>query len=139
MIKQPSLESGCGIACVANIIGKSYQDTYEIMSDSKCKNKYDDRVTIQQIEKFLGLYENIHTKRSETIEDTVSALLYIRWPDDKRYKHWVLYSDGLYWDPSPQQNEPTDHYLTKPEVIISLFSNHALSKELVLFANEKRI
>ena len=135
MVKQPSSESGCGIACVANIIGKSYQETYEAMSGLRCKNKHDDRVTIQQIEKFLSLAEHIHTERVDGIEDTKSALLYVRWPGDKRYKHWILYSEGLYWDPSPQQNEPTVNYPTKPEVIISLFDDQHLSKELALFAN----
>ena len=125
MIKQPSSESGCGIACIANLIGKSYEDTYQLMAEANCKNRNDDRVRIDQIKNFLSLSEI--TYHSQTILNRKNtAIVYVRWPDDKRYKHWVIFHDKRFWDPAPYSSEPSFEYPTKPEYIIEIQSDFVM-------------
>ncbi|MEZ8880647.1 hypothetical protein [Vibrio lentus] len=125
MIKQPSSESGCGIACVANLIGKSYEDTYELMAKTDCKNRNDDRVTINQIKNFLSLFE-ITNRSKTTLNSKKSAIVYVRWPFDRRYKHWVIFHDKRFWDPAPYTSEPSFDYPTKPEYIIEINSDFVM-------------
>ena len=135
LIKQPTSESGCGIACISNIFGHSYDVAYNQMANAGCKNKHDDRVTVQQIEKYLSKGSYVFFSREDKLECDMTALLYVRWPHDKRYKHWILYADGKFWDPDPEIEGPTRCYATEPEVIISLFGDLKMKRPLDLRSN----
>jgi hypothetical protein len=124
MIKQPKDGGGCGIACVANIVNKTYLVTKKRLDDAKCKND-NDNITIPQLLRFFREHtDGVHVKKERSLSSVKGcAVVYLKWPADKRYKHWVLYQNGWYYDPDYEATKRTKSYITEPEVIIGLYTD----------------
>lgn len=129
MIKQASKNRGCGIACVANVIKRSYAITRSRMDRYKCKYKTDN-VTVKHLLKFFSSHhKGVYIKEHLFLKEVKgSALLYLRWPEDKRYKHWVIYENGYFFDPNPEIEDATKNYETEPECIFGLYEDGSFAK-----------
>lgn len=91
-IKQPT-EYLCGQACVAMLAGASVDEVIQVMQNDKGTGKKD-------IEKALNYY-GIPQAKTMTKADNASVLprvciLKVLLP---KYGHWILYYDGMYYDP----------------------------------------
>lgn len=123
MIKQPKNGTGCGVACLANVISQTYRTTLKKLKDTACRHN-NGNMTVDH----MLTYINEHTLLSARKENAFNSnktcfLVFLRWPTNKRYKHWVIYQGGWYYDPDSSVTSRTRHYETKPECIIAIYAD----------------
>ncbi|MDF7785072.1 hypothetical protein [Pantoea stewartii] len=101
-IKQPSDDEGCGIAVMARLHQKSYDEMLSIaMENGFCDKKK--RVNLAQMKRFLGYkgLENVSYKRHNGASvPTDCGIFHGRWNNVKTgTRHWIAYHDGMFFDP----------------------------------------
>lgn len=93
LIKQRT-NSDCGVACIAMVIGCTYEEAYEC---------YDEKLNCAHtasMERFLNKHSlSIYARNQNKDEDCVAYLMLCRSPSGA---HWVVFTiNGKILDPSP--------------------------------------
>lgn len=101
-IKQPFQHEGCGVAVMARLLQKSYEETLLFaMANGFCNKRK--RVNLAQMKRFLrfiGLENVSFRKHTGVSELPKSGIFHGRWGDSKSgARHWIAYHEGLYFDP----------------------------------------
>lgn len=131
MIVQPDSSTGCGVACVAYTLGLDYGAALKIMADAGATNSATNHnVKVERLAAFLENLDNpIYVNQAQSLSEVQGiAFLYVKWPQNKRYRHWVVFIDGYYYDPG--YRSPLQSYPVTPLKILALYDDPAFGKPL---------
>lgn len=134
LLKQDQNSSSCGLACLGTLLELSVKETHKRMRASRRTNakKNDHRVTTKNLKAFVDSSSTpffiAEVAPTEAVEGW--AFVYVKWPHDKRYRHWIIYLNGNYYDPDPrtQSKTPCSEYKTKPLATFAVFYDEAHTK-----------
>lgn len=118
-VMQPCKNEGCGIAVMARLLQKSYEETLTIAMGNGFCDKYK-RVNLAQMRRFLlyiGLENVSFRKHAGTSKPTSDGIFHGRWDNVKNgARHWIACHDGVYYDPllsHPVPHLPERFYVTQ--------------------------
>jgi hypothetical protein len=101
-IQQPCQHEGCGIAVMARLLQKTYEETLHIAMEKGFCDKYK-RVNLAQMKRFLlyiGLENVSFIKHDGVSEPKNNGIFHGRWDNvTSGARHWIACYEGLYFDP----------------------------------------
>ena len=89
-------KNGCGQACIAMIAGVSFMTVVKKMNKTG-------KTTTRDIRKGLSYFKIKASEKRERISKKTKlpklCMVFIQ-SKDRKQKHWVVYRDGIFWDPA---------------------------------------
>lgn len=118
-IQQPFQHEGCGVAVMARLLQKTYEETLPIAMENGFCDKHK-RVNLAQMKRFLhyiGLENVSFRKNYGASGPTGNGIIHGRWGNIKSGpRHWLVYHEGMYFDPllpHPISHLPEQFYVTQ--------------------------
>ena len=99
LITQPDPKTGCGVAIYAMLMNISYEEALVFAKENNfCKLNL--LVTIKQMKEalFTIVNKNVKSKNVLLWNESENYVCFCRY-DNSPTKHWILYYDGVFYDP----------------------------------------